>query len=82
MYVSSPSLRKALTMRNKELLNELKRAKAVVQQLEDDYRKVCECNDRLDGSKRDFAYTDKVISYSTMKVYKTCEHHKVRYVQR
>jgi len=63
----------------KEALLELLKAKEKVKELEIAYRKVCECNNLLDGArKKEFKHTDKVISYSMMKTYKTCNYHTPR----
>ena len=63
----------------KEALLELLKAKEKVKELEIAYKKVCECNNLLDGTrKKDFNYTDKVISYNMMKIYKTCNYHTPR----
>ena len=53
-----------------KILAELQMAKIVVQKLEDEYKKVCECNEKLPGVENT---SDKY-----RKLYKTCQYHKVR----
>lgn len=57
-------------MSSKELLQKLLNAKSDVKRLEVEYRKVCECNDKLPGVKFE--------PNSYQKMYKTCAYHQVR----
>jgi hypothetical protein len=57
-------------MNAKELLARLEKAKADVKILESEYRKVCECNERLPGVKFELQ--------SYQKMYKTCKYHEVK----
>jgi hypothetical protein len=57
-------------MSSKELLHTLLNAKSEVQRLEAEYRKVCECNDKIFGVKFE--------PQSYQKVYKTCKYHEAR----
>ena len=52
-------------------LMQLRKAKEEVKRLEAEYRKVCECNDKIPGAKFD--------EKTWQKVYKTCKYHEVRY---
>ena len=54
----------------KEILSKLEKAKGDVKRLEAEYRKVCECNDKIPGVKFD--------PQSYQKMYKTCKYHEVR----
>jgi len=56
-------------------LMKLRKAKEEVQQLEAEYRKLCECNDMISGAKPD----SKSQKWSYEKIYKTCKYHEVRY---
>lgn len=53
------------------ILMKLRKAKEEVEQLEKEYRKVCECNmklnDRQFNNKNDY-----------QKLYRTCDYHKVK----
>jgi hypothetical protein len=53
----------------------LRKAKEELQQLESEYRKVCECNDRISDAKPD----SKSQKWTYEKIYKTCKYHEVRY---
>ena len=57
-------------MSSKELLQKLLNAKSDVKRLEVEYRKVCECNDKLPGVKFELN--------SYQKMYKTCAYHQVK----
>lgn len=56
-------------MSSKELLHTLLNAKSEVKRLEAEYRKVCECNDKISGIKFE--------PQSYQKMYKTCKYHEV-----
>jgi hypothetical protein len=56
-------------------LTKLRKAKEEVKQLEAEYRKVCECNDRISETKPD----SKSQKWTYEKIYKTCKYHEVRY---
>ena len=60
-------------MSSKEILHKLLDAKSDVKRLEAEYRKVCECNDKIPGVKFE--------PHSYQKVYKTCTYHQVRITQ-
>jgi hypothetical protein len=53
------------------LLWELQKAKEEVKRLEAEYRKACECNDKISGVKFE--------PQSYQKMYKTCRYHEVTY---
>jgi hypothetical protein len=55
----------------RELLSKLRKAKADVSFLETEYRKVCECNEKIPGVKFE--------PHSYSQMYKTCKYHEVRY---
>jgi hypothetical protein len=57
-------------MSSKELLHTLLNAKSEVQRLEAEYRKVCECNDKISGVKFE--------PNSYQKMYKTCKYHETK----
>jgi hypothetical protein len=57
-------------MSSKELLHTLLNAKSEVKRLEAEYRKVCECNDKISGVKFE--------PQSYQKMYKTCKYHETR----
>ena len=56
-------------------LTKLRKAKEEVKQLEAEYRKVCECNDRISGAKP----KSESQKWTYEKIYKTCKYHEVRY---
>ena len=56
------------------VLNQLRKAKDDVKRLEAEYRKVCECNDRISGAKP----ASESQKWSYEKIYKTCKYHEVR----
>ena len=58
------------------VLSQLRKAKDDVKRLEAEYRKVCECNDRISGVKPAESDYQK-LSYE--KIYKTCKYHEVRF---
>jgi hypothetical protein len=53
------------------ILSMLQRAKEEVKVLEAQYRKACECNDKIPGVKFE--------PQSYQKMYKTCKYHEVTY---
>ncbi len=55
---------------SKDILHALLNAKSDVKRLEAEYRKVCECNDKIPGVKFE--------PHSYQKMYKTCAYHQVR----
>jgi hypothetical protein len=55
------------------ILTQLRKAKADVTRLSDEYRKVCQCNDFLDGYQPSVSKKD---TYN--KIYRTCDYHQVR----
>ena len=57
-------------MSSKELLQKLLNAKSDVKRLEVEYRKVCECNEKIPGVKFE--------PNSYQKMYKTCSYHQVK----
>jgi hypothetical protein len=57
------------------VLSRLQKAKDDVKRLEAEYRKVCECNDRISGAKPASEYQ----KWSYEKIYKTCKYHEVKY---
>ena len=48
-------------------------AKDILNELENEYRKVCECNERLPYSPNDFK--------SNIRMYKACDYHSARKVK-
>ena len=52
------------------VLSKLRKAKEEVAELEKEYRKVCECNEKIPG------VTPKDNEYR--KIYKTCSYHEVK----
>ena len=56
-------------MSSKDLLHTLLNVKSEVKRLEAEYRKVCECNDKIPGVKFE--------PNSYQKMYKTCKYHEV-----
>ena len=56
-------------------LMQLRKAKEEVKRLEAEYRKVCECNERISGAKP----ISKSQKWAYDKIYKTCKYHEVRY---
>ena len=56
-------------------LTKLRKAKEEVKQLEVEYRKVCECNDRISETKP----KSESQKWTYEKIYKTCNYHEVRY---
>ena len=56
-------------------LTKLRKAKEEVKQLEAEYRKVCECNDRISEVKP----KSESQKWTYEKIYKTCKYHEVRY---
>ena len=52
------------------ILNKLRAAQEEVKELEKEYRKVCECNEKLPNATQ----TKDIYQ----KIYKTCSYHKVR----
>ena len=52
------------------ILMKLRKAKEEVQQLENEYKKVCDCNVKLSNRQFDTRYNYE-------KLYKTCDYHKV-----
>lgn len=57
--------------KSKNILMQLLKAKDDVKRLDAEYRKVCECNEKIPGVKFD--------EKSFQETYKTCSYHKVRY---
>ena len=53
------------------ILNQLQRAKDEVKRLEEEYRKVCECNEKLPGA----VFTP----HSYTKMYKSCMYHDAKF---
>lgn len=53
------------------VLQQLQKAKEEVKRLDAEYRKVCECNEKISGAKFD--------EKSFQKIYKTCKYHEVRF---
>jgi hypothetical protein len=53
-----------------KILMQLLQAKDDVKRLDAEYRKVCECNDKIPGVKFE--------PHSYQRMYKTCAYHKVR----
>jgi len=56
-----------------KILMQLRQAKDDVKRLESEYRKVCECNDKIPGAKFE--------PHSYQKMYKTCRYHEVTFYQ-
>ena len=54
-----------------QTLMQLRKAKEDVKRLEAEYRKICECNEKIPGA----VFDEK----KWQKVYKTCRYHEVRY---
>jgi hypothetical protein len=55
-----------------KVLGKLREAKSLVEQLEREYRGICDCNEKLPGVE----HTHKeMLSGSYTKIYKTCEYH-------
>lgn len=54
-----------------KILMQLRQAKDDVKRLESEYRKVCECNEKIPGAKFD--------EKSFQKIYKTCRYHEVKF---
>ena len=57
-------------MSSKDLLHTLLNVKSEVKRLEAEYRKVCECNEKIPGVKFE--------PHSYQKMYKTCSYHQVK----
>jgi hypothetical protein len=57
------------------ILMQLRKAKDDVKRLDAEYRKVCECNERLPGSKPE----SESQKWSYQKMYKTCKYHEVKF---
>ena len=57
-------------MSSKDLLHTLLNVKSEVKRLEAEYRKVCECNDKIPGVKFE--------PNSYQKMYKTCKYHETK----
>ena len=57
------------------ILMQLRKAKDDVKRLEAEYRKVCECNDRISGAKPE----SESQKWSYQKMYKTCRYHEVKF---
>ena len=57
------------------VLSQLRKAKDEVKRLEAEYRKVCECNEKLPGVKPE----SESQKWSYQKTYKTCKYHEVRF---
>lgn len=55
------------------ILMQLLKAKDDVKRLEADYRKVCECNEYINGVKPNMSHEKQF-----NKIYKTCNYHEVR----
>ena len=53
------------------VLQQLRKAKEEVKRLDAEYRKVCECNEKIPGVKFE--------PQSYQKMYKTCKYHEVRF---
>jgi hypothetical protein len=53
------------------VLDKLRKAKEEVKRLDAEYRKVCECNEKIPGAKFD--------EKSFQKIYKTCKYHEVTF---
>lgn len=56
-----------------KVLQELRKAKNDVTRLSAEYRKVCGCNDFINGTRPPISK-----EYNYNKIYKTCEYHQVR----
>ena len=54
-----------------EVLTRLRRTKEELVKLEDLYRKICECNNRLPG-------TENLPLNTYQKLYDTCDYHQLR----
>lgn len=52
------------------VLDKLRKAKEEVKRLDAEYRKVCECNEKIPGVKFELQ--------SYQKMYKTCRYHEVK----
>jgi hypothetical protein len=57
------------------VLSQLRRAKEEVSRLEAEYRKICECNEKLSEVKPE----SESQKWSYQKMYKTCKYHEVRF---
>lgn len=57
------------------ILMQLRKAKDDVKRLEAEYRKVCECNERLPGVKPE----SESQKWTYQKMYKTCKYHEVTF---
>jgi len=57
------------------ILMQLRKAKDDVKRLDADYRKVCECNEKLPGVKPE----SESQKWSYQKMYKTCKYHEVKF---
>jgi hypothetical protein len=62
-----------MTKESHKFLTNLLQAKEEVKRLETEYRKICECNEKLPGVDK---ISDKSFYYR--KLYKTCSYHEVR----
>jgi len=57
------------------VLMQLRKAQDDVKRLEAEYRKICECNEKLPGVKPE----SESQKWSYQKMYKTCKYHEVRF---
>ena len=58
-----------------KILMQLRKAKEDVKRLDAEYRKVCECNERLSGVKPE----SESQKWTYQKMYKTCKYHEVKF---
>jgi hypothetical protein len=56
------------------VLSQLRKAKEDVKRLDAEYRKICECNEKLPGVKPE----SESQKWSYQKMYKTCRYHEVK----
>lgn len=60
-----------MTQQSMALLQQLRNTKAKLKDLENEYRKVCECNERIPGTEH-----PQVNSYT--RTHKVCDYHNIR----
>ena len=58
------------------VLKKLREAKRLVEQLEREYRGICDCNEKLPGVEP--THKDMLSGWSYTKTHKTCEYHKYK----
>jgi uncharacterized lipoprotein YehR (DUF1307 family) len=67
-----------MTLEALHVLNKLREAKKLVEQLEREYRGICGCNERLPGVEHKHK---EALSGSYNKTHKTCDYHTYKAVK-